>query len=307
MNNGDNVFSGSKSAAGGLAFSAAVLAYIALSLVFSIICSAAGLGPESDAFVYASYLLAPAAVCVSVPVVCKLKKLPFAQVIPVKMSPPASSVKWLGISVLLAFGLLFSLSWLNVAFEKFLSLFGYESEVGYFPDLGGARVLAALLVMAAVPALFEETLFRGAVLFCMREEAGDLNSVFIGGMCFALFHASPVQTFYQFACGCAFALLAIRARSVLPCMLAHFLNNAVIIVLQACGVETAGSVFDWVPVWAAVLITVLSALSLIAGTLLLVFGGQPLAKPQKGGVKYFFITAAAGIFALAVLWISGLF
>ena len=126
-------------------------------------------------------------------------------------------------------------------------------------------------------------------------------------MCFALFHASALQTFYQFICGCAFALLAIRARSLFPCVLAHFLNNAVIVVMQACGLNTSGTLFDMLPLWAAILVTVLSALSLIGGALILVCDKTPLKKPDKGGIKKFFLSASVGIAVLAVLWIVGLF
>ena len=165
----------------------------------------------------------------------------------------------------------------------------------------------ALLVMAFIPALFEESLFRGVILGNIRGEAGELNSVFLTGMCFALFHASAVQTLYQFICGCVFALLALRARSLVPCMLAHFLNNAAIIILEACGLNTSGTLFDWAPLWAAVLITVLSALAFIAGMVILIREKRPLAAGVKGGVKYFFLAAGVGILVLAVLWIAGLF
>lgn len=298
---------GPGSVSGGIAFSAAVVAYIILSLIFSAICAAAGFNAEDEAYIYISYLLAPVAIAVSVPVVLRVRGVSYREMFPVKISPAKNGIKWYGAALLLTFGLLFSLSWLNVGFEKLLRLLGYEGQNSYFPDLSGGKAALALLVMAVIPAVFEEALFRGVLLQNIRREAGELNSIFLCGMCFALFHASAVQTFYQFACGCTFALLAIRSRSVTPCVLAHFLNNAVIIVLQACGVETAGTVFDWVPLWAAVLITVLSVISFAGGIALLVCDKTPLGKPLKGGVKNFFLAAAAGIIALVVLWIAGLF
>lgn len=302
-----NTESGMGCVTGGIVFSAAVVAYICLNIIFSLICSATNFTAESDAYIYISYLLAPAAVAISVPIVLKRRRVSFKVVLPLKLSTAKNAVKWCGAAVLLAFGLLFSLSWLNLGFERLLNLFGYESTASYFPDLSGGRVALALLVMVVIPAVFEEVLFRGALLQNIREEAGEFNSIFLCGMCFALFHASPVQTIYQFVCGCVFALLALRARSLIPCMLAHFLNNAAIIVLQACGLDTAGTIFDWAPLWAAVLITVLSALSFLGGMAILILDRAPLNKPVKGGVKYFFLAACVGILALAALWIAGLF
>lgn len=298
---------------GGIAFSAAVVVYVFINLIFSIICIATGFsavgedGEVNSAYIYVSYLIAPLSVGISLPIVLKKRNVPFARVMPFKTQSPKKDLKWCAVAVTLAFGLLFSLSWLNVGFEKLLRLCGYEGTQNYFPDLSGGWVALALIVMAVIPAVFEETLFRGAVLSDIREEAGELNSVFLCGMCFALFHASALQTIYQFICGCAFALLFIRSRSLAPCILAHFLNNAVIIILQACGLDTAGSIFDWAPLWAAILVTALSALSLLGSAAVLVFDKTPLAKGQKGGVKKFFLAAAVGIVVLAILWIAGLF
>lgn len=298
---------GRGSLTGGITFSAAVAAYVFFSLIISAICVAAGLDSSSDVYIYINYLVAPVAVAVSVPLVCKFRRVPLKTLLPLGFEGKRPAAKYLGAAVLLAFGLLFSLSWLNVGFERLLRLLGYDGTVSYFPDLSGGKVAAALLIMAVMPALFEEVLFRGAVLQNIREEAGELNSVFLCGMCFALFHASALQTFYQFICGCAFALLAIRARSLIPCMLAHFLNNGVIIVMQACGQNTSGTLFDMLPAWAAILVTVLSALSLIVGVLILICDKTPLKKPVKDGVKNFFLSASVGIAVLAVLWIAGLF
>lgn len=296
---------------GGLVFSAVVVVYLILSLIFSIICSATGFSAQSqgvagDAYVYISYLVAPLAVLISLPLVLRYRNVPLRSVLPVKM-PPKKGALWCGVAVLLAFGLLFSLSWINTGFNELLKLLGYENGTTYFPELSGGGVVLALLVMAVMPALFEETLFRGVILQNARREAGDLNAVLLCGLCFSLFHASALQTFYQFLCGCAFALLAMRARSVLPCMVAHFLNNAAIVIFEASGLNTAQTIFDWVPLWAAVLVTVLSALSLAASVFIMLYPRQPFVKPQKGGVKNFFFAASAGIVVLVILWIAGLF
>lgn len=297
---------GPGSVTGGIVFSAAVAAFVLLSVIFSVIVLATGLPQDSEAYIYISYLVAPAAVAISVPMALKFRRTPFKGLIHIKMEAKAGA-KWCAVAVLLAFGLLFSLSWINVGFAALLESWGYEDTSGYFPDLSGGRVALALLVMAVIPALFEESLFRGVILGNIRGEAGELNSVFLTGMCFALFHASAVQTLYQFICGCVFALLALRARSLVPCMLAHFLNNAAIIILEACGLNTSGTLFAWAPLWAAVLITILSALAFIAGMVILIREKRPLAAGVKGGVKYFFLAAGVGILVLAALWIAGLF
>ena len=289
---------------GGLAFSGTVIVYVVLSFIFSIVSQLTDFSESGDSYIYISYIVSPVAITIALAALTRFARRPLAGMLPVRMSPPGAA-KWCAVAVLLAFGLLFSLSWLNIGFERLLRLIGYDASPSYFPDLSGGRVALALFVMALLPALFEEALFRGVLLQSIKEETGHLNAVLLCGMCFALFHASALQTIYQFACGCAFALLAIRSRSVLPGMLAHFLNNATIIILQACGLDTSGSVFDWAPLWAAVLVTVLSVLSLSAAAALLAADKTPFAKPVKGGVFSFIVTASVGIVILAVFWISG--
>ena len=292
---------------GGLAFSGTVIVYVVLSFIFSIVSQLTDFSESGDSYIYISYIVSPVAITIALAALTRFARRPLAGMLPVRMSPPASAAKWCAVAVLLAFGLLFSLSWLNIGFERLLRLIGYDAAPSYFPDLSGGRVALALFVMALLPALFEEALFRGVLLQSIKEETGHLNAVLLCGMCFALFHASALQTIYQFACGCAFALLAIRSRSVFPGMLAHFLNNATIIILQACGLDTSGSLFDWAPLWAAVLVTVLSALSLAGAVAVMAADKTPLKKPVKGGVFAFFIAAAAGIVVLAVLWVAGFF
>ena len=292
---------------GGITFSGAVIVYAALSLIFAVICSFTGFSDNGgDVYIYLNYLVSPVAITIALFVVTKFARQPLRRSLLVKM-PPGAAAKWCAVAVLLAFGLLFSLSWLNIGFEKLIRWLGYKPAPSYFPDLSGGRVALALFVMAVLPALFEEVLFRGAVLQSIKEETGHLNAVLLCGMCFALYHASALQTIYQFVCGCAFALLTIRSRSLVPGIIAHFLNNAVIIILQACGLDTSGSLFDWAPLWAAVLVTVLSALSLSAAAALLAADKTPFAKPVKGGVFSFIVTASVGIVILAVFWISGFF
>ncbi|MCD8309269.1 MAG: CPBP family intramembrane metalloprotease [Clostridia bacterium] len=290
------------SSSAGIAYSAAVAGYLVFSLIVSIIVVAAGLTSADDAYIYISYLAAPLGIIISQPVCAKYRNTGFKNLFPVK-----TKAKYYLVALLLAFGLLFSVSWANTAVLKFLQLFGYEAKDSYLPDISGWLVLPAIIVIAVIPAVCEEGLFRGVLLNNMEKEAGSVNTILIIGFAFALFHASAEQTVYQFICGCALALLAVKSRSILPSMLVHFLNNAVIIIMAACGMDVSGSLFDLAPLWAAILITVLSAISFIAAAVILILDKEQLYPAQKGGVKKFFIGAAIGIVILAVLWIAGLF
>ncbi|MDE7182079.1 MAG: CPBP family intramembrane metalloprotease [Clostridia bacterium] len=288
---------------GGLTFSAAVIFYFAVQLIASIIIGAAHLDEKSDAYIYISYLCAPIAIVSCIAAVLKVRKIHPKLVFPVKCNP-----KYYLIAVMLIFGLLFSLSWVDGAVVEFFKLFGYKPREAssYFPNLSGGRIVPAFIVVAVMPALIEEALFRGVILNCCENSVGSIRTVFIVGFCFSLFHGSPEQTVYQFIAGCAFAFIAIRSGSILPSVLMHFINNALIIIFKACGMfDTNGNLI--MPQTVNIVLIVLGALSLIGGLVWLILDKKPVKKCVKGGVKCFFIYASVGIAALALNWILLLF
>ncbi|MDE6613394.1 MAG: CPBP family intramembrane metalloprotease, partial [Clostridia bacterium] len=224
-------------------------------------------------------------------------------VFPVKCSP-----KYYLIAVMLIFGLLFSLSWIDSAVVEFFKLFGYKprESSSYFPNLSGGRIVPAFIVIAVLPALIEEALFRGVILNCCESSVGTVRTVFIAGFCFSLFHASPEQTVYQFIAGCVFAFIAVRSGSILPSVLMHFINNGLIVIFKACGLfDSAGNLM--IPQAVNIVLIVLGALSLIGGLIWLILDGKPVKKCVKGGVKNFYIYASIGIAALGLTWLLLLF
>ena len=134
---------------------------------------------------------------------------------------------------------------------------------------------------------------------------GTIATVCISGALFALYHGSPAQTIYQFFCGASFALLALRAGSVLPTAVAHLCNNAVILILTSTGYEVEGS-WTMPQAW-HIGLCVAAAVVLVGVLVYLIFFDKSGA--QKGGVKdgkRFFLGAGVGIAVCAVLWISNL-
>ena len=183
---------------GGIAFSLNVAAFLIMSLVAGFIILLGHIDAKSDAYVYINYLASPVALTVCCTVFLKVAKIPYKAIFPVKCSP-----KYYFIGVLLIFGLLFAVSPVNTYVVKLFELCGYvpRETDSYYPDLSGANVIAGLLVMAILPALVEESLFRGVLLNCCERSMGSVATIFTVGFCFALFHGSPEQTVYQFIVG----------------------------------------------------------------------------------------------------------
>lgn len=282
----------------GVAYSlAAVLPALASLVIMLIVSFAAGSGyADADWFKYLSFLVAP--VCIGATSLYIFRK---NRVSPRKVYAPC---KWyyFAIALLLQFGLLFSLSELNEYFVRLLELIGYKRAENTLPSLGGWNLLPAILVIALLPAVFEETLFRGILVGGMREGGwGTASTVLISGALFSLFHTNPEQTLYQFVCGMGFALIALRSGSVLPSIVSHFANNAVILALTSCGYGNLTAL----PRAVYLALVICSAVCLAGAALFLILFDKK--KNVKGGVKEgkkFFFMAAAGIGICAVEWLA---
>ena len=283
---------------GGLAYSAATVFLIFSSFLFLLVLTMAGLADEGydtkDWFLYCSYLL-PQIVLFATAVFClKFSKTPIKEYAKSQKCKPIYFL----VALLLQIGL-WSLSELNGLFLKFLGRFGYEDGGILLPSMDGIGFVGILLVVALLPAVMEEFLFRGVLLNGLKSFK-TLGAVLVCGALFSLYHRNPAQTLYQFCCGAAFALVAIRSGSILPTVLSHFINNAVILILTKCGVTAYPT-----PVF--IVVVCVSAVCLAISLWYLIFKDKKEEYPTDGEErKRFFLFAAVGIAVCGISWILAL-
>ena len=285
----------------GIAYSVSAVAPVILALIVGVI-GALAAGAEyakSDWYLFLSYLI---------PQLCfAAAALVYFRRSGVSPRRTYGGCQWyyFPLAVLLQFGLMFSLAQLNDVFIGFLEDHGYHSSGVQLPSLEGWNLLPALLIIALLPAVFEETLFRGILVKNMHGcEWGTAVTVLVSGAMFALFHGRPEQTLYQFVCGMCFALAALRAGSILPAMAAHFCNNAAVLILTATGYGEEGG---WTMAPAAdIAVTVLAALCFIASLLFFLLQRRKEERPRAWAMPHkgaFFLSAGVGIAVCAVQWI----
>src|SRR6185295_16223542 len=93
-----------------------------------------------------------------------------------------------------------------------------------------------LTVLALVPAVCEEALFRGLLLRSLAQVWRG-GALLITSLAFGAFHYS----LYKFAptalLGAMLGALALRSNALLPCVLAHTLNNVVVVLLVRAGLD----------------------------------------------------------------------
>ena len=127
------------------------------------------------------------------------------------------------------------------------------------PTDGSRGLLATLALVALTPAICEEALFRGPILRGLRARIGPAAAVALTGLLFGVFHLELSRILPTALLGVLLSLLALASGSILPAMLAHFLNNATLIGLAYFRVDEkvaeVGSTVSALIFVAAVLLT----------------------------------------------------
>lgn len=95
----------------------------------------------------------------------------------------------------------------------------YEEAIRAMP------LVTAILLLAVVPGLCEEFLFRGFLLSGLRE-GRRLSALVTVGVIFGIYHFVLVRFLVTALLGMALAYLCWQSRSIWPCVFAHMLHNA---------------------------------------------------------------------------------
>lgn len=112
---------------------------------------------------------------------------------------------------------------------------------GMFKVLVGAESIGELafvvLVVAIVPAIVEEMLFRGLVQASFEKVLTPLRAAIVSGLIFGAFHFNPFALVPLMILGCYFGFLRMRSNSIVLAMTAHFVNNAIAIIVTYFNME----------------------------------------------------------------------
>ena len=93
------------------------------------------------------------------------------------------------------------------------------------------QYLLFAVFLGVLPAFSEEVFFRGVLLNNMSF-IDKSRAIFTVALCFALYHGNVSQLVYQFVYGVCLGVLATSAKSIIPCIIAHFINNFTVLTLE---------------------------------------------------------------------------
>jgi sodium transport system permease protein len=142
----------------------------------------------------------------------------------------------------------------------------------------------ALLLVAVTPAVCEEALFRGPILRGLRTRFSAFGAVMLTGVLFGIYHADVWKIIPTALLGVALSAIALAADSIVPAMLAHFANNACLVVLASSGAD-----LDALSPKVQLGVAALAATVVAAGAALMVrahrmrLGGTPGSVDAPGG------------------------
>lgn len=277
----NNYLNGAKR--GGLIYTATLLLFLAVSLIGRTVLVALKIS-DTLFYVLSSLFSVIAFTCATFLYVKKGNKpLLFKKFSPVYIVP----------SLLLAFGMLFGLGFLNLfVAEGVKSLGGVISEAQIPLDTPLQYVLFTVF-LCAFPAIAEELFFRGVLMDCLSGVKKAVAVITVA-LCFALYHGNVAQLCYQFIYGLGLGFLTLKAQSVIPAMVAHFINNFAVLSIEYFKIP--------VNLKSAVLIIIGSALLVNFVLFLIFYGNKPVAEKERTeSVKDFYIPFGAMGIAVAVI------
>lgn len=89
----------------------------------------------------------------------------------------------------------------------------------------------SLIAIAVMPALCEEVLFRGVFARGLATRFVPAVAIVMSAFAFSAFHLSIIQAVPTFLLGLVYGYLALAARSCIPTVIAHLVNNTLAILV----------------------------------------------------------------------------
>ena len=145
-----------------------------------------------------------------------------------------------------------------------------ELRKSLIPLDGSRGFIATLLLVAVTPAICEECLFRGPILHGLRTRLDNVAAVVITASLFGLFHMDVYRLIPTALLGVMLGFIALESSSIVPSMVAHFCNNAMLITLTSLGLDRAMEALSHL----ALTLLVIASLVLTAAGLALVRGAR---------------------------------
>lgn len=204
-----------------------LLAVTVINIVLTIVMSIVSSFYDNSSAVYARALVVGLGAYVIPIVIYAVRNGITAKAASEKFCLKGTNAYFYLIAALLGFGCQFVQIGVNLPFSRFEVSGGAASFVPVTPwELG-----ISLLVIALMPAIFEEFLFRG-IVYCSMAELNKKAAFIFSAVMFGIMHASVAAFLGYLIMGLVAAYLVSEAKSLFTAMIFHFVNNGTALFLS---------------------------------------------------------------------------
>ena len=207
-----------------------LISFVALLIVFAVATST-GMDTiavaESLGFTIASAILTPLSFLSVFLIYNKVSK------ISLKACKLKFKINWkeVLILILISFVCVFGLQYFINGIDIGLEAIGYKLSSLTLPLDNGWWYLLNVVVIALLPAICEELIFRGIIFNGLRRNLKDGWAVVLSALLFALMHGSLEQFVYPFILGMILNVVVLRTGNLLSSIIVHFMNNFLVITI----------------------------------------------------------------------------
>ncbi len=124
------------------------------------------------------------------------------------------------------------ISYFKIGFLWLFPLPKIFTENNVLTSFNDLNIVYFVLIVALLPAIFEELLFRGSFLAIIKRGRSDLAASVIVGIMFGLMHLNFYTLLETSMLGIIMTWLCLKSGSIFPAMLTHFVNNATSVLLS---------------------------------------------------------------------------
>ncbi|MBO5714532.1 MAG: CPBP family intramembrane metalloprotease [Clostridia bacterium] len=273
---------------GGFIFTVMIIAYVFISFVGSLIMQIVGL---TDGVLY--YVINAMFSILAMFTVTKVVEIQRQEKRHFLHHFEKCNPKYVLFAIIFAGGMFLGLGFAN---SLIASIFETEHSSGNALPLDSiTNYVIFTIFYAIIPAIEEEVFFRG-LLYENLEHSNKTLTVLFLAFAFSVYHSSIHQTVYQFVYGLGLTVLVIKSGSIIPSMIAHFINNFAVLTLEYFKIPL--NLFN--PV-----VIVIGCILLVCFVLLIVFDKyhvepHPLEDGQKPKENIYEFFIPFGLFGTAI-------
>lgn len=165
---------------------------------------------------------------------CVIRKVRIKEVFPMKK---ISLRDFFGCILLLIGGYLFSI--LSVLIMAVIVPESYQEavELGGFLYDGNMSFLTTLIVVAILPGICEESIYRGAILSTFRSFKHEWVAIVLVGLFFSINHLSVLRGPFTFIVGMILAYVVVKKNNILLSMMMHCMLNGFSVTLSYSNID----------------------------------------------------------------------